>query len=64
MMNPDDEHIYAQFLALPGSIMKYLGIRGFEFSDPSPTRNTWSDMSKNTDNRKAFVDSLLKFLEK
>ena len=61
-MNPDDEAIYKEFLALPGSVEKHIGIGGFEFSDPGTTRHTWSEMTGTPENRKAFIDSLKEFL--
>jgi GH18 family chitinase len=63
-MNPDDEGIYRQFLALPGSVSKWIGIGGFEFSDAGATHYTWSDMTSTKANRKAFISSLQQFLTK
>jgi hypothetical protein len=63
-MNGEDEEIYKQFMALPDNIEKWLGIGGFEFTDPGPTRTTFSDMTSIKQNRKAFIDSLQKFCSK
>jgi hypothetical protein len=64
LMNRDDEDIYKQFMALPDNIEKWLGIGGFEFTDPGPTRTAWSDMTSTQQNRKAFIDSLQQFCSK
>ncbi|KAH7071761.1 glycoside hydrolase superfamily, partial [Paraphoma chrysanthemicola] len=61
-MNKDDEDIYKQFLTLPDNVSKWIGIGGFEFSDPGPTRNTWSDMVSSQSSRKAFIESVKQFL--
>ncbi|KAF2028863.1 glycoside hydrolase, partial [Setomelanomma holmii] len=63
-MNHDDKYIYKQFLALPDNVSKWIGIGGFEFSGPVATRTTWSGMTSTQDNRKAFIDSLKRFLSK
>ncbi|KAF1914807.1 hypothetical protein BDU57DRAFT_549890 [Ampelomyces quisqualis] len=62
LMNPEDENIYKEFLALPDNVSKWIGIGGFEFSDPGPTHHAWSDMTSTQQNRKAFIDSLKQFL--
>ncbi|KAF1844426.1 glycoside hydrolase family 18 protein [Cucurbitaria berberidis CBS 394.84] len=63
-MHPDDEEVYKQFLALPPSVAKWIGIGGWEFNDPGSTNYTWSLMSSSKENRKTFVESLRKFLAK
>ncbi|KAH9872172.1 hypothetical protein IAQ61_005007 [Plenodomus lingam] len=63
-MNPDDESIYSQFLALPGTFKKIIGVGGWEFSDPGSTRHTWSDMTSSQEHRKAFISSLKQFISK
>ena len=62
-MNPDDEEIYKQFLALSG-VAKWIGLGGWELTDPGPTHNTWSLMTSTQQNRKAFIDSLKQFIDK
>ncbi|KAF2124648.1 glycoside hydrolase family 18 protein, partial [Dothidotthia symphoricarpi CBS 119687] len=63
--HPDDEEVYKQFLALPDHVDKYIGIGGWEFSDPSErTHHTWSELASSKENRKAFIDSLKQFLAK
>ncbi|KAI8932593.1 hypothetical protein NX059_010097 [Plenodomus lindquistii] len=62
LMNPDDEAIYSQFLALPGGLRKIIGLGGWEFSDPGVTRFTWSDMTSTKEHRHVFIDSLQQFL--
>lgn len=59
----DDKEIYKQFLSLPTSVEKFIGIGGWEFSDPSQrTHRTWSEMVSSSDNRKIFIESLKTFL--
>lgn len=58
-----DDEVYKQFLALPDSISKWIGIGGFQFTDSDqPTHETFSKMSSSKENRKAFTDSLQEFL--
>ena len=63
-MNPDDDDIYKQFMELPGSVSKWIGIGGYEFTDSGPTQHIWSDMTSSQQNRKAFIDSLKEFCSK
>ncbi|KAH7389964.1 glycoside hydrolase superfamily, partial [Pyrenochaeta sp. MPI-SDFR-AT-0127] len=63
-MHPDDEAIYRQFLALPESVSKWIGIGGWEFSDYGATRHTWSELAKSERNRQTFIHSLKQFLAK
>ncbi|KAF2828249.1 glycoside hydrolase [Ophiobolus disseminans] len=51
LMNPDDDGIYKEFFALSGSVSKWIGLGGYEFTDPG-------------ENRKKFIDFLKKFLDK
>ncbi|KAH7406716.1 hypothetical protein DE146DRAFT_402276, partial [Phaeosphaeria sp. MPI-PUGE-AT-0046c] len=61
LMNPDDDGIYKQFMALPDNVSKWIGIGGYEFTDSGPTQHTWSDMAASQQNRKAFIESLKEF---
>ncbi|KAF2621430.1 glycoside hydrolase family 18 protein, partial [Macroventuria anomochaeta] len=63
-MHPDDEKLYADFLALKDGSKKWIGIGGWEFSDAGATRYTWSQMVSAKANRGAFIASLLRFLDK
>ncbi|EUC37693.1 glycoside hydrolase family 18 protein [Bipolaris zeicola 26-R-13] len=63
MQHPDDGETYKQFLRLPDNVRKGLAIGGWEMSNEGPTRTAWSDMSSTKSNRKAFIDSLKKFLD-
>jgi GH18 family chitinase len=63
-MNPADEDIYSQFMGLSDSVSKWIGLGGWEFSDPGSTRTTWSDMTSSKENRKAFIDSFQQFVKK
>ncbi|KAJ4983451.1 hypothetical protein SVAN01_11059 [Stagonosporopsis vannaccii] len=63
-MQPDDEKLYIDFLALKDGSQKWIGIGGWEFSDAGATRHTWSNMASSKNNRNAFLVSLLKFLDR
>jgi hypothetical protein len=63
-MHPDEEAVYHDFVARQDGIPKYLGIGGWEFSNPGPTRRTWSQMASTKENRHAFIKSLGQFLAK
>jgi GH18 family chitinase len=63
-MHPDEEAVYHDFVTRPDGIPKYLGIGGWEFSNPGPTRRTWSQMASTKENRHAFIESLGQFLAK
>jgi chitinase len=43
-------------------LQTWIAVGGWEFSDPGPTRNTWSDMVGKKDNRAAFIASALEFM--
>ena len=61
--NSEDPDLYRQFTALkkPG-LQTWIAIGGFDFSDPGPTRTTWSDMVATQGNRAAFISSLATFM--
>ncbi|KAF2845251.1 glycoside hydrolase family 18 protein, partial [Plenodomus tracheiphilus IPT5] len=63
-LNPADEAIYDQLLALPGSYRRIIGVGGWEFSDPGATRYTWSNMTSKQENRNAFIESFQQFISK
>jgi GH18 family chitinase len=63
-MHPDEEAVYHDFVTRPDGIPKYLGIGGWEFSNPGPTRRTWSQMASTKENRHDFIESLGQFLTK
>jgi GH18 family chitinase len=63
-MHSDEEAVYHDFVARQDGIPKYLGIGGWEFSNPGPTRRTWSQMASTKENRHAFIESLGQFLSK
>ncbi|PVI01185.1 glycoside hydrolase family 18 protein, partial [Periconia macrospinosa] len=64
LQNQDDEDVYRQFLAIKkGSLQLWLGIGGWEFSDPGETQTTWSDLAASPDNRKTFISSTSEFLK-
>lgn len=43
-------------------MQKWISIGGGGFSVPGPTFTTWSDMCSNSENRNAFISSLLQFM--
>jgi chitinase len=51
-------------MGLGGGFQKWLGVGGWEFSDPGATRTTWSDLAASQENRKAFIDSTIEYLDK
>ncbi len=62
-VDPGDFALYSQFTALKTTVMQtWIAIGGFDFSDPGPTHTTWSDMISNSDNRAAFISSLIEFM--
>jgi GH18 family chitinase len=63
-MHPDEETVYHDFTTRPDGLPKYLGVGGWEFSNPGPTRRTWSQMASTKENRHAFIKSLGRFLAK
>ena len=61
--NSEDLGLYRPFTALKTSSMQtWIAIGGFDFSDPGPTRTTWSDMTSTQANRAIFIASLEIFL--
>jgi len=63
-VSPEENDIYGQFMALPGTFKKVIGVGGWEHSDPGDTHYTWSEMTSGKENRGAFIDSLQSFVKK
>jgi len=64
LQNPADEEVYRQFTKLKDrGVQTWLGVGGWEFSDPGETRTTWSDVASAQANRQAFIDSVIPFLK-
>jgi chitinase len=62
---PGDILLYHEFTSLKSTRMQtWFSIGGFDFSDPGPTRTTWSDLCANPTNRAAFISSLIDFMNK
>lgn len=63
-MHPKDVELYPLFNALQSpSLQTWIAVGGWDFSDPGPTRETWSNMVSTQENRAAFVDSALEFMK-
>jgi len=62
--DPGDVPMYSEFTALQSdSLETWIAIGGFDFSDPGPTFNAWSDMVSTSANRAAFISSLQSFMD-
>ncbi|KAL8706001.1 MAG: hypothetical protein Q9201_000885 [Fulgogasparrea decipioides] len=58
-----DIPLYTAFTARKTSTLQtWIAIGGFDFSDPGPTRNTWSDLVSTEGNRAAFINSVKNFM--
>jgi chitinase len=57
--------LYNRFTALkskkPG-LQTWISVGGWSFTDPGPTRNSFSDMTSNSGNRAAFINGLRSFM--
>ena len=63
--NDGDVERYAEFNKLQSSSLQtWIAIGGFDFSDPGPTRHTWSDLADSEASRGAFISSLKDFMSK
>ncbi|KAL8800754.1 MAG: hypothetical protein Q9200_007150 [Gallowayella weberi] len=63
--NPADVDLYLPFTKLQSSTLQTcIAIGGFDFSDPGPTRTTWSDLAANSGKRTAFILSCKNFMAK
>lgn len=58
-----DEALYAQFTARKSpSLQTWISVGGYAFSNPGPTQATWSSMVSSSNNRAAFISSLIVFM--
>lgn len=64
-MNSDDVHLYGEFTALKrNGLQTWIAIGGWSFNDPgTPTYNAYTDMVSTEANRRAFIQSLIKFMD-
>ncbi|CAL8581718.1 hypothetical protein XPA_007404 [Xanthoria parietina] len=63
--NPADVDLYAPFTALQSSDLEtWIAIGGFDFSDPGPTRFTWSEIAADAGKRATFINSCIEFMAK
>ncbi|KAL8637213.1 MAG: hypothetical protein Q9228_005493 [Teloschistes exilis] len=59
----EDIPLYTAFTALKSSTLQtWIAIGGFDFSDPGPTRTTWSDLVSTQGSRAAFINSVKSFM--
>lgn len=62
--HPDDTEIYRQFTSLQNkNLQTWIAVGGWEFNDKGVTRKTWSELASSMENRAAFVNSVLNFME-
>ncbi|CAI6336651.1 unnamed protein product [Periconia digitata] len=62
--NKGDDEIYRQFLNLKkDGLQSWFGVGGWHSSGNDKTRHTWTELAASPENRKAFVDSAVDFLE-
>ncbi|KAI4274222.1 MAG: hypothetical protein LQ337_004074 [Flavoplaca oasis] len=61
--NPGDVELYRPFTKLRSSNLEtWIAIGGFDFSDPGPTRFTWSEIAADPTKRAAFIKSCVDFM--
>ncbi|KAI4252897.1 MAG: hypothetical protein LQ352_004017 [Teloschistes flavicans] len=59
----DDIPLFTAFTARKSaSLQTWIAVGGFDFSDPGPTRTTWSDLVSTQGNRAAFINSVKAFM--
>lgn len=46
------------------NLRTYIAVGGWTFNDPGPTRTTFSDVARSTENMDKFIKSVIKFLQK
>ncbi|KAF1994264.1 glycoside hydrolase family 18 protein, partial [Amniculicola lignicola CBS 123094] len=64
-MHQEDVNLYPRFTALKsGGLQTWIAVGGWEFSDPGPTRNTWSNMVSTQGNRAKFAASAVRFMDR
>jgi chitinase len=62
--NEADVPLYSQFTALKSeSLQTWVSVGGWDFTDPGPTENAFSNMVSTSANRAAFISSLMSFME-
>jgi chitinase len=60
-----DPDLYRRLTALKrqdGNLKVYIAIGGWTFNDPGPTATTFSDIARSEANQRAFISSLVSFL--
>ncbi|KAF2795231.1 glycoside hydrolase family 18 protein [Melanomma pulvis-pyrius CBS 109.77] len=63
--NAGDPDLYKEFTALKSSTLQtWIAIGGWDFNDPGPTRNTFSNLARTAARRSRFITSLKAFLTK
>lgn len=62
--HPEDPQLYEEFVALKRSGLEtWLAVGGWDFSDPGPTRTTWSDMAMTASGRSSFINSCIAIMD-
>ncbi|KAG8160817.1 hypothetical protein KVR01_009081 [Diaporthe batatas] len=46
------------------NLRTFIAVGGWTFNDPGPTRTTFSDVARSTENMDKFINSVIKFLQK
>ena len=62
--NQADLAIYSEFTRLKSpTLQTWIAVGGWAFSEPGPTRNTWSKMASSKQNRAKFITSAINFMD-
>jgi chitinase len=62
--NQADLAIYSEFTGLKSSTLQtWIAVGGWAFSEPGPTRKTWSKMTSSKENRAKFIASAIDFMD-
>ncbi|SPQ21515.1 573ac707-bdbf-4043-aed7-ea8e4da8fe9b [Thermothielavioides terrestris] len=65
-MDSNAASLYSRFTGLKAKysgLQTWVSVGGWAFTDPGPTRKAFSDMAGSSDNRKAFINGVIKFMD-
>lgn len=65
-MDSNSGSLLGRFTALKDThsgLQAWISVGGWSFTDPGPTRSSFSDMTSSAGNRKKFIDGLISFME-
>ncbi|KAI4600107.1 hypothetical protein KJ359_001209 [Pestalotiopsis sp. 9143b] len=65
-MGSNSGSLLGRFTALKDThsgLQAWISVGGWSFTDPGPTRSSFSDMTSSAGNRKKFIDGLISFME-